>query len=66
MTPEDVRRRVAEIKKPKVNDDETNHVLEDRLWADVLEAIWAGSPWPEALAEEALKTREIKFDRWYS
>lgn len=45
-------------------DHEAAHAQEDGIFVDVLEAIAAGHPYPAALAREALKAREISFNRW--
>jgi hypothetical protein len=60
MTPEDVRARVAAIERMK-GDDEAAHIEEDELHQDVLRCLAARG---EPLAIEALKTREIDFERW--
>ena len=42
------------------DDDEVAHGKEDSLWEEVLEELSKDSE----LAKEALKTRELKFQRW--
>lgn len=63
MTPQDVKNRVAEIEAVK-HDDERAHVLEDKLWRDVLFEIAVGNDDARALAGEALRTSHIDFSRW--
>jgi hypothetical protein len=66
MTPEHVKARVEEIERESMN-SEGAHCMEDTLYQDVLIAIGEGAATdPAACAREALKTREIKFARWYS
>ncbi len=65
MTEDEIRRRVEAI--DHVADlPERAHMEEDRLYADVLEAIAAGADDPAALARAALGTRQIGIDRFYS
>lgn len=45
-------------------DDEEAHGLQDQLLIEVLDAIAKGAPNPMVLAEEVLKVRSIKFNRW--
>lgn len=59
----------AEVSEIKIisGDNEAAHESEDVLWMEVLEAIADGTcPDPKACAAEALKTRDIKFTRWYA
>lgn len=65
MTPDEARRRVAAI-RTWAGDEEVAHSMEDQLHEDALAAIASGADDPQALAAECLRTREIKFDRWYS
>lgn len=66
MTPEDVRKEVAQIKY-RAGDDEAAHSMEDKLHQDVLLAIAEGRcADPAACAREALATRSIEFSRWYA
>lgn len=62
MTVNDVKKRVAKIAATK-GDDEVAHSMEDSLYEDVLQAIADNHPDPGGLAAEALKTRDIRFDR---
>jgi hypothetical protein len=64
MTPDDVRARVAKL--ATADDPEWQHGEEDRIWRDVLVEVWRGSPDARALADEALKTTNINFQRWYA
>lgn len=59
----EVRERVAAIEADRY-DDETAHGREDSLWESVLQHIADGGPDGQALAAEALKTRDIDFARW--
>jgi len=62
-----VKNQVAEVKEKAIEgDDEVAHILEDKLHIDVLEAIASGSGNAQELAKEALRTREVKFMRWYA
>lgn len=66
LTAEAVRRRVANIKGVS-DDNETAHMLEDKLVADVLKAIARGQVEdPVTVAKEAIKVYRIKYDRWYA
>ncbi len=42
------------------------HMEEDDMYEDVLRAIAEGDPHSKLLAREALKSKNIKFARWYS
>lgn len=62
-----IQARVEEIRQvmEKDNDDEYAHSCEDALHQDVLQHIADKAPEPWAsLAREALKTDQIKFERW--
>lgn len=48
----------------RAKDHEAAHAQEEGIWGDVLEAIAAGHKKPAALAREALKTKDVEFDRW--
>lgn len=70
MRVEDVEARIAEIMR-EAGDPETQHAMEDSLYADVLaEIVRQGlegrqdADPPHALSEAALKTRELEFPRW--
>lgn len=65
MTVNDIRKRIKEI-EAKEGDDEWQHVLEGKLYIDVLEAIAEGDLYAKELAREALKARELDFSRWYA
>ncbi|HEY3495336.1 MAG TPA: hypothetical protein VGK73_11645 [Polyangiaceae bacterium] len=45
-------------------DDEKAHALEDALFVEVLQAIAKGSRNGKALAETALKSNALSFERW--
>ena len=66
MDIKDVIESVEEI-EANSNDPEWAHTLEDKLHASVLEYIASGKcSNPAEFASEALKTRRIAFNRWYS
>jgi hypothetical protein len=65
LTVEEVRADVEKIRQ-EVGNDEGAHVLQDRLYVKVLEAIASGNPDAAALAKEALVVEEIHFSRWYA
>ena len=63
ITPEKVAERVALI--DRIADDfEGAHSEEDNLYRDVLMSIVAGSPHPQQLAIEALRSQQIHFPRY--
>jgi hypothetical protein len=66
VTLEEIQKRVEEI-RAVADDDESAHVLEDRLRRDVLSAIAEGF-YDDAGARQAaaavLSTKEIRFARW--
>lgn len=68
MTVNELKQRIAALAKSAANylDCEYLHGEEDSIWSDVLREIAAGAPNAAELAAEALKTKEIEFDRWYS
>lgn len=66
MTPQEVRERVAEIRKV-CDDAERAHSLEDALHQRVLNVIGYGRlgiKEQRALAREAMKTTKIEFPRY--
>lgn len=63
MTPNDVRLRLKEIEKLR-GDHEAMHSAEDDLYRDVLRAISQGLPQGRRMAEMALETQDMKFERW--
>jgi hypothetical protein len=65
MTVEDVKIQVNLIKE-KAYDNEKAHVIQDSLWLDVLTDIANGNPDARNLAKAAIKTDQIKFERWYA
>ncbi len=67
MNMAEIQRRLAEI-HDKRHDDGTAHHLEKALWYDVLKAIAEASPFTttSVLARAALKSRYIKFERWFA
>jgi hypothetical protein len=67
VTLKEVRRRVAEIEAMK-DDDEAAHILEASLHGDVLACIANSTNLAGVrdLAREALKTKDIEFERWFA
>lgn len=70
LTVAEVQRRVEEIKRVK-GDSERASVLERILWETVLVQVATSFRsynvgWTRGIAEEALKTRNIEFDRYFS
>lgn len=65
LTVDAIRLRVDEIAAMS-RDAESAHAAEDRLWADVLEAVADGAADGANLAREALTTRDLMFARWCS
>lgn len=65
MKAEEVQRRVQEIRL-LAHDPEAAHGKEKRLWCDVLNEIATGARGARVLAEEALKTQQIPFARWFA
>jgi hypothetical protein len=64
LMPEDVKKMVAELKEI-VGDDECAHGMEDTIHQTVLEEIAKGECMsPGECAREALKTKELDFNRW--
>jgi hypothetical protein len=53
--------RIAEIE-----DNEEQHSAEDKLYTKVLEEISGGNPQWRLLANAALKTKMIPFERWFA
>ncbi len=64
VTPEIIRARIAEIAKIAPFDDEAAHSMEDDLFQDVLRAIAGGNANPAELANLALTSCNIHFNRW--
>jgi hypothetical protein len=68
MKLQDVTERLAKI-KAMASADESAHAEQDDLYEEVLTAIANGDTRgtsARALAQEALKVREIEFSRWYA
>lgn len=63
MTIEQVLDRIKEL-EGRLDDDEKAHAYEDKFHHDVLKAIAAGAENAQELAGLALKTLELKFERW--
>lgn len=65
VTPESIREYIAGWITG--GDPESSHENEDHLYLQVLKAIAHGTcEDPKACAAEAIKTKSIKFDRWYA
>lgn len=65
MTPHEVATRVAEIKQFLYN-DAAPHILEDKLYRDLLQSIADGTCTdPAPCAQLALTTQQLDFPRWY-
>ena len=63
MTVEEVNDAIAAIKKHD-GDDEVQHIREDNLHREVLQAIAVGAQNGQELAVAALKTMNLGFSRW--
>ena len=63
MTVPEIKRWIEEI-VARAGDDEAQHSREDTLHQKVLQAIANGASEPRLLAQAALKTRKIIFERW--
>lgn len=66
MTPEEVKKRVSDIRICS-GDSEGAHSMEDELYADIIEAIRDGKI-VDAMrcCEEALRSKDLSFPRWYA
>lgn len=62
----EIRDRINEIKNNKKNDAEA-HEQEDKLFVDFITYIanYCNDGNIENMAKECLKSKEIKFNRWY-
>lgn len=66
MKVSDVLEKVQEIAECGKNESSPDaHIMEDKLFLDVLNAIANGAKNPRALAAEAIKSAELTFSRWY-
>ncbi|UXC68588.1 hypothetical protein N4627_05685 [Limosilactobacillus vaginalis] len=63
MTLSEVKDTVRTITECK-DDFEMAHEMEDDLYKDVLKEMIAGNPEAQAMAREALKTKQIDFARY--
>ena len=63
LTVSDVRDAVARIAEIAAGHDAQAHIMQDKLWLEVLKAVAAGHPDAIDLAREAIRTEEIEFDR---
>lgn len=68
ITIAEVKRAVSQVGELGLadTDAEAAHIVEDELHQRVLQDIAKGAPNAKQLAEEALKTLEIDFCRWYA
>ena len=62
---EDVKIKVKEINAIR-GDNTVAHMLEDKLYIAVLQAIVDGVDNPQELAKEALKAYDLEYTRWYA
>lgn len=62
MTIAEIRAAIETI-KAAARDPEAAHAYEDELLVNVLKAIAAGHPDPAGIATEALKVRDLDFQR---
>jgi hypothetical protein len=66
MTDDDIKERIERISGFAL-EDERAHIMEDELHQDVLLAISEGKcKDPARAAHLALRTKKIKFGRWYA
>lgn len=69
MTEHDIAEALKAIEDNK-RDNEVAHSLEKQLWRDVLQAVanfeYANEAEAAIAAEHALKSRDIKFERWFA
>jgi len=64
MTIKDVKARVAQVKgRVEIRDYDDAHCLEDDLFQDVLRAVAKGDKRSQALAQAALESRKLVFNR---
>lgn len=66
MTTPEIKRRIAEIKRCR-RDDEKAHVLQDALYQDFIKSVAGAEHSLEMLSEQAnmvLSTNALKFERW--
>ena len=66
LTVEKVKEKVKIIKDASIEDYESAHSLEDKLYIEVLKDISKGNPDAPKLAKAALAANKIKFPRWYA
>lgn len=64
MNVAEVKRRIQEI--ADAEDNERQHLMEDALYKDVLQAIADGAANPLELAREVLEVKDLDFVRWYA
>ena len=63
MKVDEVIQRVEAVRMA-AGDEEGAHLREDELWADVLVAIANGADDAMSLAQAALRTKAMAFQRW--
>jgi hypothetical protein len=66
MTIDDINKRIEDIESIGYGDPEQSHVLEDRLFLEVLVEIANGAKNSQELAMAVIKTTAIDFPRWYA
>ena len=66
MTLDIIEKRLEDIRELAIDDNASAHSEEDDLWENVLRAIAEGAACPSQLAEWALMSNDIQFERWYS
>jgi hypothetical protein len=66
MTPEYVAKQIEDLKSLVGLKDGTAHEVEDAIYLEVLKSIASGTcPDPAGCAREALKSRDMRFPRWF-
>ena len=66
ITVKEVKDIVNSFTDSQDGDYEEMHIEEDDMYEDVLRAIADGDPHSKLLAREALKSKNVKFARWYA
>ena len=66
ITVKEVKDIVNSFTDSQNEDYEEMHFEEDDMYEDVLRAIADGDPHSKLLAREALKSKNVKFARWYA
>ena len=66
ITVKEVKDIVNSFTDSQNEDWEEMHIEEDDMYEDVLRAIADDDPHSKLLAREALKSKNVKFARWYA